>query len=246
MKWNKNLISIGGVVELNIISIEKVVMEYKKGEPILKKTSVDIEKGTFTAIVGPSGSGKSTLLNIMAGLLKPSEGKVLFDNKDITKFNDKKMSDYRRNRIGMVFQNYYLLSYLTIEENIKIGLSPNGNNFSVDELAKLLDISDILKSFPTNVSGGQQQRAAIARAVIKKPDVLFCDEATGALDEENSKKVISLLHHIQKNMGITVIFITHNHEIAKTADRIITIKNGEIFKNEINSNPIHVEQMIWA
>jgi putative ABC transport system ATP-binding protein len=231
---------------LSIISVYKVILEYKKGESILKGVSVDIEKGTFNAIVGPSGSGKSTLLNIMSGLLKPTKGKVLFDNKDITKFSDKEISDLKRNRIGMVFQNYYLLSYLTIEENIKVGLSPNGDNFSVDELAKLLGIADILKAFPTNVSGGQQQRAAIARAVIKKPDVLFCDEATGALDEENSKKVISLLHHIQKSMGITVVFITHNHEIAKTAHRIITIKNGEIFKDEINPNPINVEQMVWA
>lgn len=231
---------------MSIISVYKVILEYKKGESILKGVSVDIEKGTFNAIVGPSGSGKSTLLNIMSGLLKPTKGKVLFDNKDITKFSDKEISDLKRNRIGMVFQNYYLLSYLTIEENIKVGLSPNGDNFSVDELAKLLGIADILKAFPTNVSGGQQQRAAIARAVIKKPDVLFCDEATGALDEENSKKVISLLHHIQKSMGITVVFITHNHEIAKTAHRIITIKNGEIFKDEINPNPINVEQMVWA
>lgn len=228
-----------------IIKLERISKKFNN-QVVLKELSLEIIEGNFTAIVGPSGSGKSTLLNIMSGLSKPSSGRVFFEEDEITKYNENKLADLRRIKFGQVFQNYFLLSHLTIEENIKIGLNPNGDNYSFEEIVETLDIKSVLKKFPSSISGGQQQRAGIARAIIKKPRVLFCDEATGALDEENSRMAISLIHNIKEKYGITVVFITHNHEIAKTAERIITVTNGEIHKDIINSNQITAKEMNWV
>lgn len=238
-------ICYGVNVMTNIIEVDSIMKEYKEGQVVLAETSLKVQEGIFLAIVGPSGSGKSTLLNIMSGLLKPTRGRVFFNGDDITKYKDKKLSNFRRNNIGLIFQNYYLLSYLTNEENIKVGMSTKNNNYSINKISSILRIDDILSSFPTNISGGQQQRIAIARAIIKKPDILFCDEATGALDEANSKNVISLLHNVQKKLGITIAFVTHNHDIAKTADRIITLKDGKVYSDEINNDPIDIKETIW-
>lgn len=209
-----------------ILSVNKVTKQYRSNELILKEVSLEIEEGSFTVIIGPSGSGKSTLLNIMSGLQKPSRGSVFFGDSDITRFNEHELANFRRLDIGQIFQQYLLLSHLTAEENIRLGVPGSGGAFSVQELAELLDIADVLDQYPGQLSGGQQQRVAIARALIKKPRMLFCDEATGALDEKNSRKVISLLHQICAKYGVTVLFITHNNEIASTADRVITIKDG--------------------
>lgn len=229
-----------------IISVSNIMKQFKKHEVVLKGISLEIQAGTFTAMVGASGSGKSTLMNIMSGLLKPTQGEVLFHDKDITKFSESEISDFRRNDIGQMFQNYYLLSHLTVEENIKLGISKSGDHYSMEEIIKILGIQELLRHFPSELSGGQQQRVAIARALIKKPKILFCDEATGALDEANSKNVLSLLHRICQQYGVTIIFITHNHEIAKTADRIITVKDGMVYRDTLNTNPISVEQMSWT
>ncbi|AWV33459.1 ABC transporter ATP-binding protein [Paenibacillus odorifer] len=228
-----------------ILSVNKVTKQYRSNELILKEVSLEIEEGSFTVIIGPSGSGKSTLLNIMSGLQKPSRGSVFFGDSDITRFNEHELADFRRLDIGQIFQQYLLLSHLTAEENIRLGVPGSGGAFSVQELAELLDIADVLDQYPGQLSGGQQQRVAIARALIKKPRMLFCDEATGALDEKNSRKVISLLHQICAKYGVTVLFITHNNEIASTADRVITIKDGVVVKDIPHKNPIPVDQMSW-
>ncbi|MEK3867172.1 ABC transporter ATP-binding protein [Paenibacillus sp. FSL H7-0716] len=228
-----------------ILSVNKVTKQYRSNELILKEVSMEIEEGSFTVIIGPSGSGKSTLLNIMSGLQKPSRGSVFFGDSDITRFNEHELADFRRLDIGQIFQQYLLLSHLTAEENIRLGVPGSGGAFSVQELAELLDIADVLDQYPGQLSGGQQQRVAIARALIKKPRMLFCDEATGALDEKNSRKVISLLHQICAKYGVTVLFITHNNEIASTADRVITIKDGVVVKDIPHKNPIPVDQMSW-
>lgn len=229
-----------------VLLINKVTKQFRKHEVILKEISLEIEAGTFTVMVGASGSGKSTLLNIMSGLLKPTSGSILYKGQDITKFDDNRLADFHRNEIGHIFQNYYLLSHLTVEENINIGISETGDHYELTEISKLLGIEDLLHHFPSELSGGQQQRVAVARAIIKKPSILYCDEATGALDEANSKKVISLLHLIRQQYGITIVFITHNHEIAKTADRVITVKDGSILHDMLCANPISVEQMSWV
>lgn len=228
-----------------ILKAENLKKRFNEREEVLKGINLEFNKNTFTAILGPSGSGKSTLVNILSGLIKPTEGSVYFEDQNIIGISDKKLSLLKRKDIGYVFQNYLLLSNLNAEENIKSGAPDRDGTICIDRIIEMLDIKDILKKFPSQLSGGQQQRVAIARAIIKKPKVLFCDEATGALDEVNSKKVIELLHYVKKAFGITVIFITHNLSIAKTADRIITMKNGLLSGDEQNLNPITASQMVW-
>ncbi|MCF2640892.1 ABC transporter ATP-binding protein [Roseburia hominis] len=232
-----------------IIKAEGIYKTFQDEEEILKGVQLEVEENTFTVILGPSGSGKSTLLNIMSGMLKPTAGRVWFRGEEVTSLRENDLAKWKRNHIGNIFQNYLLLENLTVRENIEIGKrqkpTADEENLDFDELVKMLQIEDLLDKFPGQLSGGQQQRVAIARAVIKKPEVLFCDEATGALDEENSKKVVGLLHELKKRYGITILFITHNHQISYTADRVITIKNGQISHDYINESPIEAKDMVW-
>lgn len=215
-------------------------------EQVLRGVDLSIEEGTFTAILGPSGSGKSTLLNILSGLNAPTSGKVFHREKEVSGLKEAELAMWKRQFVGHVFQNYLLLNNLTAEENIKIGMVPNKEGISFDRLTDMLDIGSVLKKFPSQLSGGQQQRVAIARAVIKCPELLFCDEATGALDFKNGKKVVSLLHMLKDTFGITVLFTTHNQEIAKTAQRILTIQDGVIVKDKTNETPVLPEEMVWG
>ncbi|MCI5713577.1 MAG: ABC transporter ATP-binding protein [Lachnospiraceae bacterium] len=232
-----------------IIKAEGIYKTFQDEEEILKGVQLEVEENTFTVILGPSGSGKSTLLNIMSGMLKPTAGRVWFRGEEVTSLRENDLAKWKRNHVGNIFQNYLLLENLTVRENIEIGkrqkTAADEENLNFDELVKMLQIEDLLDKFPGQLSGGQQQRVAIARAVIKKPEVLFCDEATGALDEENSKKVVGLLHELKKRYGITILFITHNHQISYTADRVITIKNGQISHDYINESPIEAKDMVW-
>lgn len=218
---------------------------FRRNEKILKGVSLEIKEKSFTVMLGPSGSGKSTLLNILSGMLKPTEGQVWFEDKSITEMNEVEVARWKRESIGNIFQNYLLLDQLTVRENIEVGLKEEESGLPLEELARLLEIENLLDQFPAELSGGQQQRVAIARAVIKKPRLLFCDEATGALDEANSKKVVALLHQLREKYGITILFVTHNTQIAQTADRVITIKDGQIYRDEINVNPITADEMVW-
>lgn len=228
-----------------IISAENITHNYGE-QQILKGITLSVDEGSFTAILGHSGSGKSTLLNVLSGLLKPTGGKVKCNDTVITSLSATQLSDWRRDFTGSVFQNYLLLNNLTAEENIQVGISPKTIPLDYKKLVQLLEIDDILNKFPAQLSGGQQQRVAIARAVIKGARLLFCDEATGSLDEDNSKKVVGLLHSLKKMFGVTVLFTTHNKQIAQTADRILTIKNGLIFGDVVNKNPISANEMVWA
>ncbi len=228
----------------NLIEVKGVSKSYSVQENVLKKIDLDIEENTFNVLLGQSGSGKSTLLNIMSGLLSPSSGATMIDNTDINHLNEKKLADIRRNRISNIYQDYMLLSELTVRENIELGKGKD--NIPLTELADSLGIGELLNKYPSQLSGGQRQRAAIARAVIKKPEVLFCDEATGALDEENSRQVVKLLHDLKEKYGITVVFATHNLKISMTADRIITLKDGRIEKDEINLNPRSPMDIDWG
>lgn len=228
-----------------IIKVNDLYKKYNENEQILNGINVSIEENSFVTIVGPSGSGKSTLLNIISGLQKPSSGSVILDGDNIVDFSKNQMADLRATKIGHVFQEYNLMQNLTARENILMGKTGK-ESMDLDELIKILQIEDLLDKYPYEMSGGQQQRVAIARALIKKPQILFCDEATGALDEKNSKNVVALLLQIKKHFGMTIVFITHNLEIAKVSERIITMKNGLIFKDEVNANPIDVKDMRWA
>ena len=232
-----------------IIKAEGIYKTFQDEEEILKGVQLEVEENTFTVILGPSGSGKSTLLNIMSGMLKPTAGRVWFRGEEVTSLRENDLAKWKRNHIGNIFQNYLLLENLSVRENIETGkrqkTAADEENLNFDELVKMLQIEDLLDKFPGQLSGGQQQRVAIARAVIKKPEVLFCDEATGALDEENSKKVVELLHELKKRYGITILFITHNHQISYTADRVIMIKNGQISHDYVNESPIEAKDMVW-
>lgn len=228
-----------------IIRAEKIIKKFNENETVLNGVDLSISSNSFNVILGASGSGKTTLLNIMSGLLKPTSGKIYYQELEITSFSNSQMSNLKRNEISNIFQNYLLLPNLTVAENIRIGISPVRKSLPLNEVTEMLGIDDILSKFPSQLSGGQQQRTSIARAIIKNPKVLFCDEATGALDEDNSKRVIKLLHLIKKQYGVTIIFITHNLKIANTAERIITIKDGLIHKDMWNKAPISADEMSW-
>ena len=228
-----------------IMKAENITKDYGK-ESILKGVTLTVYKDTFTAILGPSGSEKSTLLNVLSGMIKPTTGTVAYENQMITTFSQVQLADWKRANVGNVFQNYMLLNNLTAEENIKVGICPGMTPLAFDRLTRILEIDHLLDKFPAQLSGGQQQRVAIARAVIKGPSLLFCDEATGSLDEANSKKVIELLHNLKNTFGVTILFTTHNEQIARTADRVLTIKDGTIFRDVVNDNPISASDMVWG
>lgn len=228
-----------------ILKTENLTKDFGK-EHVLKGITLTIHENTFTVILGPSGSGKSTLLNILSGLIKPTGGSVWCGGEMITEYSEKQLAAWKRRDVGNVFQDYLLLDNLTVQENIKIGISPHKPSFSFDRLVRILRLEELLNKFPAELSGGQQQRTSIARAVIKSPRLLFCDEATGSLDEENSKNVVELLHNLQSTFGMTILFTTHNPQIARTADRIITMKNGTIQSDVRNEQPIPARNMVWG
>lgn len=230
---------------LPILSAENITKDYGK-EKVIKGITLALYQETFTVILGPSGSGKSTLLNILSGMVKPATGTVKYEDKIITALSQAALADWRRNNIGYVFQNYMLLSNLTAEENIKVGIAPKMTPLAFDRLTRFLEIEELLDKFPAQLSGGQQQRVAVARAVIKGARFIVCDEATGALDEKNSKKVVELLHSLKNTFGVTILFATHNEQIAHTADRIITMKDGRIICDMENENPVSAKDMIWG
>lgn len=228
-----------------ILKAENVTKDYGK-EKVVKGISLAIYEDTFVAVLGPSGSGKSTLLGILSGLIRPTAGMVRYEDKVITDYSETQLADWKRAEVGNIFQNYLLLNNLTAEENIKIGISPGKQPLAFDRLTRILEIDDILDKFPAQLSGGQQQRVAIARAVIKAPRLLFCDEATGSLDEANSKKVVELLHSLKSSFGVTILFTTHNRQIAETADRVLTIKDGLLHNDMVNESPISAADMMWG
>ena len=228
-----------------LIEAKDVCKKYNENEQALYSVSTKIMENSFVTIVGPSGSGKSTLMNIISGLQKPTSGDVILEGKSIVNLSKNELADIRAKKFGHIFQEYNLMQNLTVKENIYMGKT-NTEELSFDEIVETLGINKLLNKYPYEMSGGEQQRTSVARALIKKPKVIFCDEATGALDENNSKNVVSLLVDIKKRYGMTIVFVTHNLEIAKVSERIITMKNGIIFKDEINENPIDAQNMNWA
>jgi len=201
----------------------------------LKSTDLEIKEGEFVAIVGPSGSGKSTLLHLLAGLDKPSAGKVFINEQDIYELSENELSRYRRQNIGFIFQAFNLISILSAEENIKLPVLMDGKKVDegyIDELMDVLDIKERRKHLPGELSGGQQQRVSIARALANKPSIIFADEPTGNLDSKNSKEVLQLLKSTIEKYNQTLIMITHDGSIAQMADRIITISDGMIVEGK--------------
>lgn len=229
----------------SILKAEKITKTFGDGNEVLKGITLEVEAGAFTVLLGPSGSGKTTLLNVLSGLLKPTSGHIWCGEAEVSSLTEGKLADWKRKRTGNIFQNYLLLNNLTARENIEIGIAPDSKPLPFDQLIHMLELEALLDKFPAQLSGGQQQRVAIARAVIKKPEILFCDEATGALDEANSKKVVELLHSLKSVFGVSILFVTHNLQIAETANRVITVKNGMIHRDRMNQNPISANDMVW-
>lgn len=231
-----------------IFYLENVSKIYKMGEvqvKALKEAQFDIKYGELVVILGPSGSGKSTLLNILGGMDTVTSGKVFFQGTDISEYNEKQLTLFRRRNIGFIFQFYNLMPNLTAKENVELATEISENPLKVEEVLDDVGLKDRMKHFPTQMSGGEQQRVAIARAVAKNPNVLLCDEPTGALDYTTGKLVLKLLKDINENTGKTVIIITHNQPIANMAKRIIKMRSGEIVENYLNNNPIDPDLIEW-
>ena len=230
------------------IEFKNIVKEYKMGEVTIKSlnnTNFEIEKGELVVIVGPSGAGKTTTLNILGGMDKATSGEVIVDGKEITKLNDKKLIEYRRNDIGFVFQFYNLVQNLTAKENVELATQICSDALDVNEILEKVGLSDRKDNFPAQLSGGEQQRVAIARAIAKNPKLLLCDEPTGALDYKTGKSILKLLQEMARKEKMTVAIITHNGAIAPMADKVIHFKNGTAEKIEINDNPISIDEIEW-
>lgn len=225
---------------MKILETINLTKTYGKGETIvnaLKSANISVEKGEFVAIIGPSGSGKSTMLHLLGGLERPTEGTVKIENQDIYKLSESKLAQYRRKKIGFIFQQYNLIPVLTVRENIEMPLMLDKANIDkvyIDELIEFLGLSERQKYLPNQLSGGQQQRVAIARALAAKPAIVLADEPTGNLDTKTTEEVINLLKQSIKKYNQTLIMITHNDKVAQNADRIISIVDGQIKSLEIN------------
>ena len=221
---------------MEILRVENLCKEYGKGQTkvtALDNVSFSVEKGEFVAIVGASGSGKSTLLHLLGGVDRPTSGKVFIEGKDIYKLNDDELAIFRRRQVGLIYQFYNLIPILNVEENITLPLSLDGrevNKTKLDELINILGLNERRTHLPNELSGGQQQRTSIGRALITNPAIILADEPTGNLDSKSSDEVVALLKKTNKDFKQTIIMITHNMEIAKVADRIITIEDGKIVK----------------
>ncbi|MBL1228809.1 ABC transporter ATP-binding protein [Enterococcus sp. BWB1-3] len=231
-----------------MIKINNLVKKYLNGENNLyavNKVTFTVEDEEFLVILGPSGSGKSTLMNLMSGLDTSDQGKIIYENKDISKLSEKQRTKFRRDEVGFIFQGYYLMSELNVLNNIRIGANlVNNRDFS--KIIQSLGLDDLLDRMPHQLSGGQQQRVAIARALAKRPKYLFCDEPTGALDEKNSKQVLKLLIELQEQLGFSIIMVTHNAGIADIGTKVMRMKNGEIEEIYQNTNKKSVDEIRWG
>ena len=232
---------------MSYIKFENVVKEYTMGEVKIKaldKTNFDIEKGELVVIVGPSGAGKTTALNILGGMDTVTEGRVIVDNKDITKLTNKDLIRYRRNDIGFVFQFYNLVQNLTAKENVELATQLCFDALDVVEILDKVGLKNRMNNFPSQLSGGEQQRISIARALVKNPKILLCDEPTGALDSKTGKFVMSTLLDLAKENHRTVIIVTHNANLRALANRVIRMSDGSVIEN-IVQNPGKVDDIEW-
>lgn len=233
---------------MSFVIFENVGKTYITGDVevrALRNVNFKIEQGEICVVVGQSGAGKTTLLNILGGMDKLTDGKVLLDGRDISGFNEKQLAAYRRHDIGFVFQFYNLIPNLTALENTEIASQLSKNPLDSRTVMKEVGLEDRMNNFPAQLSGGEQQRVAIARALAKNPKLLLCDEPTGALDYETGKAILKLLQDTCRSSGMTVVIITHNSALTSMADRVIKIKNGTVEKVILNEVPMSIEEIEW-
>lgn len=231
------------------IKLENVTKVYSSGEvetTALNSVSLEILDGEVIVLLGPSGSGKSTMLNVCSGLDIPTSGSIVIDNEVISDMNSKELTKFRRNNLGFIFQQYNLLQTLSVEENVELGREVSNDPFEVSEIVEQVGLTSNINKFPYQLSGGEQQRVSIARAVVKKPKIMFCDEPTGALDEENAKEILGIIQKLNEKYNTTVVLITHNPSIGIMADRIVKLNSGEIVEIIINKEKKDASQIVWG
>lgn len=232
-------------VFLEIKNIKKHFGEGESRVEVLKGIDIEIEKGEFCVLLGPSGSGKSTLLNIIGGIDAADEGYISINGEKTADMNEKALTLYRRKHLGYIFQMYNLIPNLNIKENIEVGAYLSDNPLDVDDLLKTLGLYEHRHKLPNQLSGGQQQRTAIGRAIVKNPDILLCDEPTGALDYNTSKEILKLIEDVNKKYGNTIIMVTHNDAIKQMADRVVKLRDGMIRKNYLNETKLTATELDW-
>lgn len=232
-------------VFLEIKNIKKHFGEGESRVEVLKGIDIEIEKGEFCVLLGPSGSGKSTLLNIIGGIDAADEGYISINGEKTADMNEKALTLYRRKHLGYIFQMYNLIPNLNIKENIEVGAYLSDNPLDVDDLLKTLGLYEHRHKLPNQLSGGQQQRTAIGRAIVKNPDILLCDEPTGALDYNTSKEILQLIKDVNKKYGNTIIMVTHNDAIKQMADRVVKLRDGMIRKNYLNETKLTAAELDW-
>lgn len=230
------------------VKINEVKKSFGQGDSrvnVLKGISLEVERGEFVVLLGPSGSGKSTLLNIIGGIDSADEGYISINGEKTQDMSDKALTEYRRKHLGYIFQSYNLIPNLTVRENIEVGSYLSSNPLDVDDVLEILGLTKHQHKLPNQLSGGQQQRCAIGRAVIKNPDILLCDEPTGALDYSTSKEILKLIEDVNKKYGNTIIMVTHNDAIKNMADRVIKLRDGVISRNYQNEVKIEAVNLEW-
>lgn len=233
---------------MSFIEVKNVTKTYKMGEVEIKAlddAGFGIEKGEFVVVVGPSGAGKTTILNILGCMDTATSGEIFVDNEDVAKFDEKALTAYRRDDVGFVFQFYNLVGNLTALENVELALQISKNPLSAKTVLQEVGLSNRMHNFPAQLSGGEQQRVSIARALAKNPKLLLCDEPTGALDYVTGKSILKLLQDTCREKGVTIVVITHNLAIAPMADKVIKVKNGKIDQILQNKRPTPVEYIEW-
>ena len=230
---------------LELKDIKKSFGDGENRTEVLRGITCSVEKGGICVLLGPSGSGKSTLLNIIGGIETADSGSISIDGKKIEAMNEKQLCEYRRSHLGYVFQAYNLIPNLTVKENIEVGAYLSSDPLDIDELIETLGLTEHKDKLPSMLSGGQQQRCAIGRAIVKNPDILLCDEPTGALDYKTSKDILKLIEDVNKKYGNTVILVTHNAAIRLMADRVIKLRDGAVRRDEVNEAKISAEELDW-
>ncbi len=231
------------------IKLENVTKTYFTGEVethAVKNVDLEIKDGEFIVLLGPSGSGKSTMLNIISGLDTPTSGKISIDEEIISDMNSKQLTKFRRDNLGFIFQQYNLLQTLSVSENVEVGREVSLLPFTVEEVLEQVDLIPQINKYPFQLSGGEQQRVSIARAVVKNPKIMFCDEPTGALDEVMAKEVLGILQKLNEKYKTSVVLITHNPNIGAMADRIIKLNSGEVVEVIENKNKLKASEISWG
>ena len=230
---------------LEIRDIKKSFGQGDSFVEVLKGINLEINRGEFCVLLGPSGSGKSTLLNIIGGIDGADSGDICIDGEKMSNMNEKRLTLYRRKHLGYIFQMYNLIGNLNVKENIEVGAYLSDNPLDIDALLNTLGLYEHRHKLPNQLSGGQQQRVSIGRAIVKNPDILLCDEPTGALDYNTSKEILKLIEDVNKKYGNTVIMVTHNEAIRNMADHVVRLRDGAVRNNEINTDKISAADLEW-